>query len=647
MRHYYFIYSRLFICLCIIICCITSCTENKLTEALDFAGDNRGELEKVLMHYKNDPLKYKAACFLIENMPQHYSYVIPYYDKWKKLKIKAVLGKNFSKKDSLKAQTMTKELKNLKIMYDSKIITADYLIKNIDFSFKIWNERSWKNLYSFDEFCQSILPYRIDHEPLQWWKEAYYNKYSHVLDSLYNGNDVVKCCDALVRYVTTIGFPNNYKIPTELPAYDAIFLKDYRIGGCKESSDYIIYIMRALGIPANLDFIYYSDNYSCTHYWNSIRSPKGIIVPFWVEDNPKKVNVHVGLNDDEIRPKWKIYRKSYKIQKKDYPSGFKDHYLLSVFKDPSIEDVTAQYYGKNNITINSFVTDTLVFLTRHYLLPVDVAKAMDWKATFYNIAPNLVYFLYYYSKDIADSPKAVLTAANYPFIFNGKRLYYFVPNEQKIMKITLTRKTALNGEIIKHLDSITGFKIESIKSPNSLCGVPVIKIKNNIRTNYNNFILSHSITTRYMKCSVPANTKIEIGELTFFGDTENKDTIKYSVLFADSSSVHMYDNDPLSYYEKNKFGGSICIDFHSNRTIKKIQLIPRNDDNFIRIGDEYELFYHIGKGWGWKSLGKKIATTNNISFYAPDNSVLWLKDNSRGNEEQLFYYKNGKQIFLR
>jgi hypothetical protein len=40
------------------------------------AGGNRPELEKVLQHYSVNPgdsLKYKAAVFLIENMPGHYS----------------------------------------------------------------------------------------------------------------------------------------------------------------------------------------------------------------------------------------------------------------------------------------------------------------------------------------------------------------------------------------------------------------------------------------------------------------------------------------------------------------------------------------------------------------------------------------------
>src|SRR5574344_3017270 len=56
-----------------------------LRYALRQAGDNRAQLEAVLEHYKDDPEKYAAACYLIENMPEHYSYrgddILRYYEK--------------------------------------------------------------------------------------------------------------------------------------------------------------------------------------------------------------------------------------------------------------------------------------------------------------------------------------------------------------------------------------------------------------------------------------------------------------------------------------------------------------------------------------------------------------------------------------
>ena len=58
-----------------IIVLTSSCSpdkDNRLEYALRFAENNRGELEKVLDHYYDNPEKQAAARFLIENMPYHY-----------------------------------------------------------------------------------------------------------------------------------------------------------------------------------------------------------------------------------------------------------------------------------------------------------------------------------------------------------------------------------------------------------------------------------------------------------------------------------------------------------------------------------------------------------------------------------------------
>lgn len=52
--------------------CVTKV--DRLEYALEFAGENRRELEKVLEYYSDDSLKYRAAYFLIENMPRWYAY---------------------------------------------------------------------------------------------------------------------------------------------------------------------------------------------------------------------------------------------------------------------------------------------------------------------------------------------------------------------------------------------------------------------------------------------------------------------------------------------------------------------------------------------------------------------------------------------
>ena len=54
--------------------CLTGCMrQTRLEAVLDLADENRQELEAVLEHYRNDERKYRAACFLIENMAHRHS----------------------------------------------------------------------------------------------------------------------------------------------------------------------------------------------------------------------------------------------------------------------------------------------------------------------------------------------------------------------------------------------------------------------------------------------------------------------------------------------------------------------------------------------------------------------------------------------
>lgn len=74
--------------------------------------------------------------------------------------------------------------------------------------------------------------------------------------------------------------------------------------------------------------------------------------------------------------------------------------------------------------------------------------------------------------------------------------------------------------------------------------------------------------------------------------------------------------------------------------------MPRNDDNFIRLGDQYELFYQDGFR-GWISLGRQVASELTLHYdNIPKNSVLWLRNLSRGREETVFRNEDGRQVFF-
>lgn len=84
--------------------------------------------------------------------------------------------------------------------------------------------------------------------------------------------------------------------------------------------------------------------------------------------------------------------------------------------------------------------------------------------------------------------------------------------------------------------------------------------------------------------------------------------------------------------------------YQDNKEI--FDFIPRNDDNFIRPGDIYELFYW-GKDKKWSSPGKQKAKAPYLQFSnIPQNTLLFLHDETRGKEEEVFFLQNGEQVFV-
>ena len=167
-------------------------TDPDLENALRQAGENRSQLEQVLDHYRNDSLKYKAACFLIANMPGHYSYggevLDAYYFSVDSLfRIGAPCEQTNRQIDEL-AQNLQIS-RYAKIIEDVKTITAEYLIDNIDRAFDDWQNKEINEHVDFEHFCEYLLPYRISNEPLEYWRDMLSGKYREIEDMGYIDGD--------------------------------------------------------------------------------------------------------------------------------------------------------------------------------------------------------------------------------------------------------------------------------------------------------------------------------------------------------------------------------------------------------------------------------------------------------------------------
>ena len=156
------------------LCLFASCQKNgHLQTALTHAGENRMELEKVLRHYEEDTLKLRAAKFLIENMPYHFSVVEMLVSPEGKEYYPDIT--RFDGKESVKRHCDSLFAVGYRVrkqhVFDIQTLTADYLIDQIDLAFEVWR-KPWAKEVSFDDFCRYVLPYRAENEAVcNIWKQ--------------------------------------------------------------------------------------------------------------------------------------------------------------------------------------------------------------------------------------------------------------------------------------------------------------------------------------------------------------------------------------------------------------------------------------------------------------------------------------------
>lgn len=161
---------------------LSSCDSN-LKYALEQAGDNRNELEKVLDHFKDepDPLKYEAAKFLIENMPYHHSFTGEGEARYDSAYM-AMAAEPIQFRDSVfKSIIKSSELSRAKYLPDIKTMKSEDLIRIIDAACDSWSQSGWSELYPKEFFFDYVLPCRIYNESVSDWRKTVAEEFSYLL----------------------------------------------------------------------------------------------------------------------------------------------------------------------------------------------------------------------------------------------------------------------------------------------------------------------------------------------------------------------------------------------------------------------------------------------------------------------------------
>jgi hypothetical protein len=370
----------------------------QVVEALEAAGDNGSELEKVIAHYTSgdDSLKLEAAYYLIANMEGH-GYVI--YDLIDSAGAKVDFNVlDYLDYDALREAVDTLESRHgeldfekKEMIYDFNTITADFLINQIDLAFEAWRQRPWSRDFSFDQFCEYILPYRGSNEPLEVWRETFLEKYNDISIKMTEQSDPIEAAALINDDVKSwFGFdPRFYYHPTDQGLSEML---ENKLGRCEDMTNLAIYAMRANGLAVTSDYTPYWANAGNNHAWNAIVTPDGRVIPFMgAESNPGQYRLANKLG--------KVYRKTFSKQMENLVfQERKQEKIPRWLARKSYLDVTADYTDVSDVTLEfkKEVPDSVdiaylcVFNSGEWK-PIHWGRIKNGSATFTDMGKDIAY----------------------------------------------------------------------------------------------------------------------------------------------------------------------------------------------------------------------------------------------------------------
>ena len=638
-----------------IILCAVSCTHDnqRLEAALSLAGENRAELEKVLRHYEDDTLKYRAARFLIENMPYHTYYDGKELEKFRKYFTCFTHTRKTSSEliDSLKKADGEFFMGSLQRRRDVEVIDSAYLVKNIDHAYRVWKAQPWGRNVSFQDFCEYILPYRVGDEVPEEWRERIYERYNPKLDSIRGMPQAADplfaarvLLDTLIkeRIYFTSSFPTGPHIGPKVV--------EWRSGSCKELADLFIYVCRSVGIACGTDVMVMRGDNNAPHFWNFVLDQEGKTYEVEYPNPPLRPAAELW------NPKGKVYRETYSLNTSmmedlDKPSDE----VYPTFRYPLFKDVTPEYAGRWNRTLtlpkevlySEKTTSDIVYLClscRDSWIPVAYTHMESDSIRFHDVEGDIIFRLAFWDGqglELCSDPILLeKTSGNLRYFNPGNKqdtvaLYfkYHLYNETFIFRMPGGVFEASNDVGFRHTDTL--FLVKDV--PERL---------------YNTLWVDNRKSYRYVRYRGGDGSFCNIAEVAFYDASDSGWALRGKVIgtpgcFEQNGSheyTNVFDGDPYtSFNYKYAEGGWAGLDLGSAHRIAKIVYVPRNRDNFIRKGDVYELLYW--KGRRWNSAGRQKAVADSLVYTVPENSLLYLINHTRGKDERIFEIKDGRQVF--
>lgn len=634
---------------------------------LEKAGDNRGQLERLIEHYKSidaDADKLAAAYYLIANLDGNTGYAARDSGQYRRLLDSlAVLGDPIGWDPYLSTTGKWLDSMNtaaplrIGVRSDLRQITADYLIANIDQAFEQWRKVPWAKDYTFEEFCEWVLPYRTGSERLELWRQLALSVECGNKDSLWQTGDMWNLALALINNTGIYYNIGMAKFPLPTTFGDMTTVKR---GACGQMADYALKLFRAHGIPAALDMTPVWANRRSGHVWNVLVLPDG---------HSREIGYNPGGENKMVYKLSKVYRQRnsplredvlYRLRESESPPDF--------FRECRMEDVTAQYdMPVSDITVNDLRSSDHKVA---WLCTFDNAK---WVPVAYASCAGSGKALF------RDMARGVLPGDNEPiaYINDGKGIVYlpaYFENRRTIpaaaprilredgtvevlavdtvhrQTLTINRKYPKHPDFDRYEKEMVGGWFEGANRSDFSDAVTLLTIERQQAYPMERLSVSNEKAAgayRYVRYVAPEATRRgNVAEMEFFAGNQQLagQPIGFAGEVIDRGPWAAFDGKLESFfYAVNTTGIWVGLDLGQPQRITGIAFAARTDDNEIRLGDTYQLYY-----WhdGWQPLPAIVAEDHRLTWSSvPSNTLYLLRNLSRGVEQRPFTYKNGKQVW--
>ena len=430
-------------------------------------------------------------------------------------------------------------------------------------------------------------------------------------------------------------------------------------GTCIDEANYTLFQMRANGIPAAIDFVPQWASLHDKHYWNAILDTTGRAIDLQIGWGraPGKVDLREKVA--------KIFRKTYTIQRDEiiYKRLGKED-IPPIFRTCDIYDVTSQYdipVVDIPVTVKNVPKDTkILYLCVSALQrwePVAYAEIKGGKATFKDVSTGVIHNDVYNTKEKDLGKGIVLLPAYYidgkvvpakpPFILTHEgEIKPFTPDTVQKRTVVLRQKMRIPYRFIGFAQQLVGNRFEGANRPDFSDAATLAEIKDSVHSHMQTLSVNNPKKYRYVRYVDSRGNRTMIGELAFFGENGNKISgtpigVKDRYWYEPKSNA--FDGDIVTFYETAEPTAWIGLDLGKSQRISTVGFSPRTTGNDVEPGDLYALYY-----WndGWKEIATKQAESHEITFdNVPENALLLLSDRTKGKEERIFTYENGKQVW--